>query len=116
MCMVTNEDGKATSKELPLGEYSVKEIEAPENFVLSNEIKDVSLKYKDQNTAIVFDNTSFTNERQKVEINVNKKDKDDNKALAGAEFSLYAKEDIKNYKDEVIVNAQQRANLRSGGR
>lgn len=105
--IITNEDGKGTSKELPLGEYSVKEIEAPENFVLSNEIKDVSLKYKDQNTAIVFDNTSFTNERQKVEINVNKKDKDDNKALAGAEFSLYAKEDIKNYKDEVIVNANE---------
>lgn len=105
--ITTNEDGKATSKELPLGEYSVKEIEAPEGFILSNEIKDVSLKYKDQNTSIVFDNTSFTNERQKVAINVNKKDKDDDKVLAGAEFSLYAKEDIKNYKNDVIVKANE---------
>lgn len=71
--IITKLDGKGTSKELPLGEYSVKEVNAPEGFVLSDEVKNVSLKYKDQNTAIVFDNTSFTNERQKVEINVYKK-------------------------------------------
>ena len=44
--------------------------------VLSDKIENVSLTYKDQNTAIVYDNTSFTNERQKIEIKVNKKDYD----------------------------------------
>lgn len=105
--ITTDEAGKAISKELPLGEYSVKECLAPENFVLSDTIKNVSLKYKNQNTSIVFDSVSFTNERQKVDIIVNKKDKDDNKALGGAEFSLYAKENIKNYKNEVIVKANE---------
>ena len=47
---------------------------APESFVLSNETKEVLLEYKDQNTEIVFDNTSFTNNRQKVNLNVIKKD------------------------------------------
>lgn len=105
--ITTDETGKAVSKELPLGEFSVKECLAPEEFVLSDKIENVSLKYKDQNTAVVFESVSFTNERQKVDIVVNKKDKDDNKTLAGAEFSLYAKEDIKNYKNEVIVKANE---------
>ncbi len=105
--IITDETGKATSKELPLGEYSIKECLAPTNFVLSDEVKNVSLTYKDQNTSIVFDDASFVNERQKVEIVVNKKDKDDDKVLKGAEFSLYAKEDITNYKNEVIVKANE---------
>lgn len=103
--IITNADGKGTSKELPLGEYSVREVNAPENFVLNNETKDVSLKYKDQNTVIVFDNTSFTNERQKVDISVYKKDAENNIGLLGAEFGLYAKEDIYNYKGEVVIKA-----------
>lgn len=105
--IITNSDGKATSKELPLGEYSVKEIEAPYGFILNEEIKDVLLKYKDQNTAIVFDNVSFVNERQRVDIKVSKKDKDDDKELSGAEFSIYAKEDITNYNGDVIVKANE---------
>ena len=103
--IITNADGKAISKELPLGEYSVKECLAPENFILSDTVADVSLTYKDQNTSIVFDNAFFTNERQKVEINVYKIDKDDERLLANAEFSLYAKNDITNYKGEVIMKA-----------
>jgi len=103
--ITTNSDGKATSKELPLGEYSVREVKAPEGFVLSDKIENVSLKYKDQNTAIVYDNASFTNERQKVEISVTKKDFDTENGLLGAEFTLVAEKNIKNYKGEVVVEA-----------
>jgi len=103
--ITTNSEGKATSKALPLGDYSVREILAPDTFVLSGEVKNVSLKYKDQNTAIVFDNTSFTNERQKVDINVYKKDAENDIGLLGATFGLYAKNDIKNYKGDVVVTA-----------
>ncbi len=81
------------------------EILAPQNFVLNSEVKHVSLKYKDQNTSIVFDNTSFTNERQKVDISVTKKDFDNDTTLLGAEFGLYAKENIINYKGDIIVKA-----------
>lgn len=103
--ITTKEDGKGTSKELPLGEYSVREVMAPENFVLNDETKDVSLKYKDQNTAIVFNNTSFINARQKVDISVCKKDSENDIGLLGAEFGLYSKEDICNYKGDVVVTA-----------
>lgn len=105
--VTTNAEGKATSKELPLGEYSVREIQAPEGFVLSDKVENVSLKYNDQNTAIVYDNASFTNERQKVSISVSKKDYDSEVGLLGAEFTLLAEKDIKNYKGEVIVEAEE---------
>ena len=103
--ITTNSDGKTTSKELPLGEYSVREVKAPEGFVLSDKIENVSLTYKDQNTAIVYGNASFTNERQKVEISVTKKDSDTEIGLLGAEFTLVAEKNIKNYKGEVVVKA-----------
>ena len=109
--ITTNAEGKATSKTLPLGEYSVREIKAPEGFVLSDKVENVSLKYKDQNTAIVYDNASFTNERQKVEIKVNKKDYDTDVSIFGAEFTLYAEKDIKNYKGEVIVKSGEKIEI-----
>lgn len=103
--ITTNSEGKATSKALPLGEYSVREIQAPNGFILSGEIKNISLKYKDQNTPIVFDNTSFTNERQKVDVSVIKKDADTDVKLLGAEFGLYAKNNITNYNGDILIKA-----------
>lgn len=105
--IITNHEGKATSKKLPLGEYYVREIQAPENMVLSNEIKNVSLKYKDQNTSIIFADTSFVNQRQKVDLNVIKKDADENVGLLGAVFGLYAKEDIVNNNSDIVVEKGQ---------
>lgn len=105
--ITTNNEGKATSKKLPLGKYFVREILAPENMIISDEIKDVSLEYKDQNTPVVFSDVSFINERQKVELNVIKKDVETDVGLLGAEFGLYAKENITNYKNDIIVNKGQ---------
>lgn len=90
----TNSKGKAVSSELPLGDYSIREIEAPDGFVINKEVKDVTLSYKDQNTAIVFEDESFMNDRQKIQITVTKKDKETDEPLAGAKFGLYAGQDI----------------------
>jgi len=109
--ITTNAEGKATSKALPLGEYSVREIKAPEGFVLSDKVENVSLIYKDQNTAIVYDNATFTNERQKVEVKVNKKDYDTEESVFGAEFTLYAEKDIKNYNGQVVVKAGEKIEI-----
>lgn len=105
--VTTTDSGKATSKELPLGKYTVIEIKAPEGFVLNGKSQQVELKYKDQNTSIVFDDTSFVNERQKVDLNVVKKDADTDVPLSGALFGLYAKEDIKNADGKVVVKADE---------
>lgn len=100
---VTTKDGKAQTVELPLGKYTVEESVAGDNFVLNKEIKTVELKYKDEDTAVVFTSTSYKNERQKVEVSTIKKDKDNGQLLQGAVFGLYAKEDIYDYEGNVLV-------------
>ena len=60
---------------------------------------------KNQDTAIVYEDITFHNERQKVKASLVKVDEDGTTGLSGAEFNLIAKEDIKNADGEVIVKA-----------
>ncbi len=60
--------------------------------------------YKDQETPVIEQTATFENERQKVEISVEKQDADTEKAVAGAEFGLYVKNDIEAH-GTVIVKA-----------
>lgn len=105
--VTTGTQGKTTSKNLPLGEYGIREVQAPDGFVLNTEEKQVELKYKDQNTAIVYDDVTVINDRQKVDLNIIKKDANEDKGIDGAEFTLYAKSDIKNINNETIVYKDQ---------
>lgn len=52
------------------------------------------------------ESVEFINERQKVEISVEKQDAENGSTIAGAEFGLYAKEDIK-AGEKVIVKADE---------
>lgn len=68
--VTTGADGTATSKELYLGKYEVKEITAPYGMVLNEEIHAIELVYAGQNVAVTETATSFYNERQRVEIDL----------------------------------------------
>lgn len=59
--ITTNEDGYAETIDLPVGEYKVKEITPPAGFVLSDEVKTVTLTTEDKETA-VFEFTDRANE------------------------------------------------------
>lgn len=102
--LTTDKEGKATVKNLPLGSYKVVEKTAPDGFTNNTKEQMVTLSYKNQDTPVVVEGTEFINERQKVEISVVKKDAENEKVLAGAEFGLYAKTDIKR-EETVIVKA-----------
>lgn len=102
--LITDEEGKAISEKLPLGEYECKEIEAPYGYVLNEEVKTFSLSYKDEVTDIVYQDIEVINDRQKVKVNVSKKDQDTLKYLDNAELSLIANKDIYNYLGKKIVN------------
>ena len=102
--VTTNKNGEAVIKDLPLGKYRVKETKAPAGFVLNPDSQEVSFIYKDQNTPEIEEKLEFSNERQKVELSVEKQDAETGKALKGATFGLYNKEAI-SYGDKVIVKA-----------
>lgn len=103
--VTTDDEGFAYVKNLPLGEYYVKESAAPEGFVHNDHSEKAVFVYADQSTPVVYDQVSFTNERQKVSINVEKQDADNGNVVSGAVFGIYNTEDIINKDGDVIVNA-----------
>lgn len=102
--ITTDQDGKGLSKELPLGKYEVHEVKAPAGYVLREEIRYVELTYDDQEAAVVFsDLQTFMNDRQKVNLSIQKLDAETKTPIQGAEFSLNANRKVYNYDGEVIL-------------
>ena len=107
--VTTDEDGEALSKELPLGTYEIREVQAPDGYVLSDEVKTVELTYEDQETAVVYSEVqTITNERQKVNVTATKQDADTQEYLAGAQISLYANRKVYNCDGKVILQPNDR--------
>ena len=99
----TDENGACVLKNLHLGTYVVKEMQAPENFYNAGEEKEVTLSYAGQNVEVVFSDVTFTNDRQKADVSVVKKDSDTENPLSGGIFALYAGSDIANADGTVVV-------------
>ena len=107
--LTTDKDGNATSKELYLGKYKVVEKKAPEGMVLNPEEKVVELVYAGQEVDVTETEVSFYNERQKVQIDLQKALEQDetfgigNKGeLQNVAFGLYAAEELKAADGSVI--------------
>ena len=92
--LTTDQEGKASVSDLPLGTYELVEITAPEGFVKNPEPQKVTFKYEDQNTPVIEQEVLLKNERQKAKISVVKRDAETKKEIKGTVFGLYAKEDI----------------------
>ena len=98
----TNSKGTATSKQLYLGKYRVVEKTAPYGFVLNCTVNHIELTYAGQNEKVTNTSTSFTNDRQKVEIDLTKILEQNeefniggNDETLNVSFGLYADEDLK---------------------
>ncbi len=107
--ITTGEKGTATSKQLYLGKYRVVETVAPYGTVINPEPHTVELTYSGQNEKVTNTSTSFTNDRQKVVIDLTKILEQDEKFNIGnndeilnVSFGLYADEDLKASNGTVI--------------
>ena len=107
--ITTDEKGTATSKQLYLGKYRVVETVAPYGTVINPEPHMVELTYSGQNEKVTNTSTSFTNDRQRVEIDLTKILEQDEKFNIGnndeilnVSFGLYADEDLKASNGTVI--------------
>ena len=101
--IITDKEGKAVVNNLPIGKYYLKETKAGQNCVLDPEKKEFEIKYHGQETAVDYVTMDLTNQRQKIEIELLKKDAVSEKPLEGVVFALFAEEDILNAAGEVIV-------------
>ena len=100
--ITTDENGYAETEPLYLGKYKVREIKAPDGYVLNNKPKDVELTYAGQEFEVRDTvNTAFENEYQGVRISLSKVMENDelfgiygNDCYTSIRFGLFAAEDI----------------------
>lgn len=99
--ITAGKDGKATSKQLYLGKYDIKEITAPYGMVVNDEIHTVELTYARQDVSVTETTADVYNERQKAEISLEKVLSQDEKFRIGmngemlsVQFGLFAAEDL----------------------
>lgn len=102
----TDQDGSLVFEQMYLGTYELEEINIPEGYQKKKDkVSFVLAETSDGSEADVTEaEVPVYNERQKVEIRVTKCDKENpQKMLEGAVFGLYAAEDIKTAKGEVLL-------------
>ena len=99
--ITTGADGTASTTELYLGKYEIREITAPYGMVLNEEVHTVELTYAGQEVSITETASSFYNERQRVQIDLVKAlEQDDifqfgmNNEITAVTFGLYAAEEL----------------------
>ncbi|MGP1544305.1 MAG: MSCRAMM family protein [Candidatus Fimenecus sp.] len=98
--ITTDENGTAEQDNLYLGKMYIKEIKAPDGYILNAEPKEIELTYNGEAKEIV-SNISFSNKRQKFEISLLKEMEKDKEANLGSNgeilnviFGLYAAEEF----------------------
>ena len=101
----TDAEGMASLSDLPLGKYRIVETIAGNGYVLNEEIQEFELEYAGDEVEVVYHDSAYENERQKVQIQINKLDAGTQDPVAGAEFGLYAAEDILAVDGSVLVPA-----------
>lgn len=70
--LTTDQNGEASVDKLPLGDYTVVEKSTVTGYLPDNTVHRVSLKYKDQNTAVISKTVAVENVRQKTSISMKK--------------------------------------------
>lgn len=103
--ITTDGSGIAQAKDLPAGRYYVKEAGTAYGHVLDEEPRYVDLTYRDQDTPVIVYDENWQNNRQRVQVDVVKKERDKDRVLSGAVFGLFTKEDIMSAKGKVLMEA-----------
>ncbi len=99
--ITTGKDGTATTEPLYLGKYEIRETKAPYGMVINKEPLNVELTYAGELVEITNTSASFTNERQKIVIDLKKNMELDNIFEIGTNgeitnvcFGLFADSDM----------------------
>ena len=101
----TTGDGITTSSLLQLGKYTIKETATQTGYVLDSNSYDFDIEYAGQMIDVVEIKQAYVNERQKLNLDINKTfEEEDKDAYKDVVFGVYSKNDI-TLDDEVLIPA-----------
>ncbi len=114
--ITTGVDGIATSGELYLGEYEIREVDAPDGVIINNDIDNVVLENDNELVRVDTTEQELTNKRQKLLISLEKTFEDVNFSNGEtieqkAVFGVYANEDIKTVNGNIIIRKDDLVDL-----
>ncbi|MBQ2946351.1 MAG: Cys-Gln thioester bond-forming surface protein [Bacilli bacterium] len=98
--IITDENGYAKSKSMPLGKFYLVEVETKDNYVLDTKEYHFELTQKDNKTAIVYDTYKAYNYLKKGTLELTKKDFSTSDPIPNVEFEIYTD------KDELIYSGK----------
>lgn len=91
--IISNKDGYAISKKLPLGSYYIVEVETGDDYVLDSKQYNFDLTEKDNKTPIVYESYSKVNYLKKGTLEFTKTDLSESKALPNTLIEIYTEND-----------------------
>lgn len=91
--IISNSDGYAISKKLPLGKYKLVEVETKDNYVLDNEEHIITLTEKDNKTPVVYESVSKLNYLKKGKLEFTKTDLITGKVIPNVKVSILTEND-----------------------
>lgn len=98
----TDKDGKAELSDLPLGKYKIVELVAGSGFVLNSAVQEFSLEYAGDEVEVVYSDSGWINDRQRVSLQIKKLDVETKEPVGGTTFGLYNAEELVLNEDAVI--------------
>ncbi|MDO4262299.1 MAG: SpaA isopeptide-forming pilin-related protein [Eubacteriales bacterium] len=93
--ITTDRNGWGYASGLYIGTYRIVETTAGDGFVLNMEVQEFEITPQEQTVSFQICSAEYENERQKLKLEVEKRDRENGNVLAGAVFGLYAAEDIR---------------------
>ena len=91
--LITDKDGYAISKKLPLGKYYVVEVETKDNYILDTTEHDIELKEIDNKTSVVYITLKLNNKLKKGDLEFTKTDLTTSKGIKDTKVEIYTEND-----------------------
>ena len=104
--LTTGADGYAISGRLYPGSYYLIEKSAPSHMVSDGTKIPVELKTEDQRKEVTVTPVTVCNRRQRLSLQVNKKDSETKNGVAAAAFGVFAQEEIRDWNGDVLIQPQ----------
>ena len=103
--LTTDSSGFAAMDNLYLGKYYLLEVTAPTGYVIDNTHKIFELSYNDSSATPIISLKSFYDEKQNIILQLTKTDSETKKPLSGAEFGIYAEENIYSFDGTPLISS-----------